>query len=86
MNALPVNNPAARRIAAELGYTVTTDQLGKDTADTSMGVLIESRYFINGVLVERAIGRNNAGNATFEWTTKGETFGSPTQAFAHAVR
>lgn len=81
---LSVENPAVRRTAAEMGIQVWTDQLGKDTADTSTGIVVESRYFIGNVLIERAIVPNGVGNPTFQWTVRGEHFTTAVAALRHA--
>lgn len=85
MNAtLTVENPAVRRIAAALGLTVTTDQEGKDGAETDTGIVIESRYFVGGVLVTRERGADELGFGSREWHVGGQVFTNPTAAFRHA--
>ena len=90
MNSLPVENPTVTRFMRETGLTITTDQQGKDDARAQLeqhgGVMIESRYFVGGVLVTRAIGRNpRNGMPTFEWSACGETFTGHIEAFRKAL-
>lgn len=86
---LPVENPAVRRIAAALGLTVTTDQAGKDGAETDTGIIIESRYFVGDILITRERGIDVLGFGSRDWYVGGEKFGGPSQAFgavAHRLR
>lgn len=83
---LPVENPAVRRIAAALGLTVTTDQLGKDTAETDTGIMIESRYFVGETLIERKRGIDVLGFGSRDWWVDGEKFLGPSEAFIAIAR
>lgn len=84
MSRLTIESPAVRRIAAEMGITVMTDQQGKDTADTSMGVVVESRYFVGDVLITRAVVPGKSGNGDFEWAIGDAVFTNPVAALRHA--
>jgi hypothetical protein len=81
---LQVENPTVRRIANQLGITITTDQLGKDNADTSTGIVVESRYFIGRILVERTVASVVTGQQ-FIWTVAGEDFSTARSAIARAA-
>lgn len=88
--ALPVENPTIVRLANENGLTITTDQQGKDDARAQLqqhgGLMVESRYFVNGVLFTREIGTNpKNGLPTFEWKCGGETFTNPVDAVKKAL-
>jgi len=86
---LAVENPAVRRIAAALGLTVTTDQEGKDNAETDTGIVIESRYFVGDTLIIRQRAVDVLGFGCRNWYVNGEEFGGPSEAFgavAHALR
>lgn len=84
--ALTVENPAVIRIATQLGLLITTDQEGKDNADTSAGIILESRYFVGGVLVERVVAPAATGRQ-FIWTVRSEhEFTIARDAFAFAAK
>jgi hypothetical protein len=81
---LSVENPAVRRIAAQMGITVLTDQEGKDAAETDTGIVIESRYFVGDVLVTRERDTDSLGLGSRGWYVNGEVFRGPVDAFRHA--
>ena len=87
---LAVENPTIVRFIQEHNLPVWTDQQGKDDAKAQLvqhgGVMVESRYFVGGVLITRAIGTNpRNGMPTFEWTCEGETYSNHLKAIRRAL-
>lgn len=91
---LPVENSTIVRLNTELkartGLTIMTDEQGKADGEADRaqhgGTMVESRYFLEDILITRAIGTNpNNGMPRFDWSCEGQTFRDAVSAIRHAL-